>query len=261
MATQFAPQFTSQEECSRDILHELKAPISRIKILLQCARQSPQQMNSYLARIEENVVRLQELTNGLLDLSRMTGKTCDLAELLLPVVEDARIEAESRGCAINFLPIVGCFVYADGESLRSAVENVLRNAIQYTKSDSSVSLVLSRSANGIVQILVKDEGPGVPENELQEIFKPFYRATHTRAHTHAPNDAHGDPCHSARNYAYNYESLNGTHGAGLGLAIAHRVVTLHGGTITARNRSNAPGLEITIQLPLITKSHPAFALR
>jgi two-component system sensor histidine kinase CpxA len=75
----------------------------------------------------------------------------------------------------------------------------------------------------VVQILVEDEGPGISEEELEEVFKPFYRAARGRA--------------------------NGTLGAGLGLAISDRALKLHGGKINARNRSDGKGLSVTIQIP------------
>jgi len=217
-----------------EISHELRAPISRIKILLECARQRPQQMRGYLRRIEENVLRMQTLTQSLLDLSRLelseeslAKEPCDLKELVFRVVEDARIEAEARGCIINHMPMPGCHVYANHELLRRGVENVVRNSVQYTREGGSVSVVLSFASKGVAQILVEDEGPGISEEELKEIFKPFYRGAHTRG--------------------------AGTTGAGLGLAIAERAVKLHGGRIEASNGCHGIGLKVTIQIPLLHK--------
>jgi two-component system sensor histidine kinase CpxA len=225
----------AQKQYLGDISHELRAPISRIKILLECARQSPQQICSYLARIEENVLRMQALTKSLLEFSRLelieespAKEPCDLAELVSLVVEDARIEAEARGCIIKHSPIPSCLVSANYELLHRAVENVVRNSVQYTRENSSVSVVLSYASNRVAQILVEDEGPGISEEELKEIFKPFYRA----AHAHA----------------------NGTFGAGLGLAISERAVKLHRGNINACNRSDGKGLQVAIQIPLLNKS-------
>jgi signal transduction histidine kinase len=225
-----------------DISHELRAPISRIRVLLERARRSPQEICSYLARIEENVLRMEALTKRLLDFSRLelieeslTKEPCDLAELVCRVVEDARIEAEARGCTIKHLAIPSCLVSANYELLRRAVENVVRNSVQYTRENSLVSVVLSCPSNRMAQILVEDEGPGISEEELEEVFKPFYRAAHAR--------------------------VNGTLGAGLGLAISERAVKLHCGSINARNRSDGKGLQVTVQIPLLnvrgahTKQH------
>jgi len=220
----------TQKQFLGDISHELRAPISRIRILLERARRSPQEVCGYLARIEENVLRMEALTKRLLDFSRLeliedilAKEPCDLAELVCRVVEDARIEAEPRGCAIKHLTIADCVVSADYELLHRAVENVVRNSVQYTRENSSISIVLSCPSNGVARIQVEDEGPGISEEELEEAFKPFYRAAHARA--------------------------NGTLGAGLGLAIAERALKLHGGSINARNRSDGKGLQVAIQIP------------
>jgi two-component system, OmpR family, sensor histidine kinase CpxA len=77
----------------------------------------------------------------------------------------------------------------------------------------------------VAQILVEDEGPGISEEELEEVFKPFYRASQART--------------------------NGTLGTGLGLAISERAVKLHCGSINACNRSDGKGLQVTIQIPLL----------
>jgi len=221
----------THRESLGDISHELKAPISRIRLLLERARRSPQEICGYLARIEENILRMEALTTRLLDFSQLefigeslAKEPCDVAELVCRIVEDARIEAEARGCTIKYLPIPGRIVYANYELLHRAVENVVRNSVQYTKENSSVSVVLSCPSKGGVQILVEDEGPGISEEELEEVFKPFYRAARGRA--------------------------NGTLGAGLGLAISERALKLHGGKINARNRSDGKGLYVTIQIPL-----------
>jgi signal transduction histidine kinase len=233
--------YTQKQELG-DISHELRAPISRIRVLLERARRSPQEICSYLARIEESVLRMEALTKRLLDFSRLevieepfVKERCDLAKLVFRVVEDARIEAEARGCIIKHLVLHGCLVYASYELLHRAVENVVRNSVKYTRENSSVSVVLSCPSNRVAQILVEDEGPGISEEELEEVFKPFYRAAHARA--------------------------NGTIGAGLGLAISERAVKLHCGSINVRNRSDGKGLQVTIQIPLLnvkgahTKQH------
>src|SRR5258707_2760655 len=121
--------------------------------------------------------------------------------------------------------IPSCFVSANYELLHRAIENVVRNSVKYTRENSSVSVVLSRPSHRLAQILVDDEGPGISEEELAEIFKPFYRVR-----------------------------ANLTLGAGLGLAISERALKLHGGSISARNRSDGKGLQVTIQVPLLNKS-------
>jgi signal transduction histidine kinase len=111
--------------------------------------------------------------------------------------------------------------------LHSAIENVIRNAIYYTHTGTSVEVRIESSGTPpglLVHLIVRDHGPGIPEAELVHIFRPFYRVTESR------------------------DRQSG--GAGLGLAIAERIVRLHHGTIRATNA--APhGLEVEIALPLV----------
>jgi two-component system sensor histidine kinase CpxA len=230
---------STEKQYVSEISHELRAPISRIRILLDRARQCPHEIYSYLARIEENVLRMQALTKRLLDFSNvdlidetlLAKEPCDLVELISKVVEETRIEAEARGCVIKPSLISGCRVHANYELLFRAVENVVRNSVQYTRENSSVSIVLSCPTSAVAQILVEDEGPGISEKELKEVFKPFYRAAHSRT--------------------------NRSSGAGLGLAISERAVKLHGGGIDACNRLDGEGLQVTIQIPLSQASQPS----
>jgi signal transduction histidine kinase len=106
--------------------------------------------------------------------------------------------------------------------IRSAVENVLRNAVKYTKEHSEVEVSM-RSVGGNSVVTVKDAGGGVPETELKNLFKPFYRVGEARERR--------------------------TGGIGLGLAIAEQAVIAHNGTIAARNTDE--GLEVKITLPCV----------
>ena len=115
------------------------------------------------------------------------------------------------------------FVHGNAELLHSAIENVVRNAIRYTGIGNPVEVSVTAQNTILLRpIVVRDHGPGVPESELANIFQPFYRIADDR----------------------NRESG----GAGLGLAIAGRVVRIHGGTICARN-AQPHGLEVEIVLP------------
>jgi signal transduction histidine kinase len=196
-------------------------------------------MCDYRVRIDENLLRMDALTKKLLDFSRLevieeppAKEWCDLAELVFRVVDGARIEAESRGCSIKHLTVPSCPVYANCELLHRAVENVVRNSVQYTEHSSSVAVTLSCPADDVAQILVEDEGPGIPDKELNRIFEPFYRAARTRE--------------------------LGTTGTGLGLSIAERAVALHRGTIEACNRFPGKGLQVKIQIPR-SKSRSIFS--
>jgi two-component system sensor histidine kinase CpxA len=118
-------------------------------------------------------------------------------------------------------------VQGNADLLRSAIENLVRNAIRYTEPGTSVEVALDTEAGPIasfVKLIVRDHGPGVPDPELAKIFQPFYRVADAR------------------------DRVSG--GAGLGLAIAERVIHLHRGTIRAEN---APlhGLQVEVVLPCL----------
>jgi two-component system sensor histidine kinase CpxA len=140
--------------------------------------------------------------------------------LLSDVTADAQYEAEHRGVGVEFQESADCPVLGHPALLRSALENVIRNAVRYTHAGTAVE-VRSACANGHVNVTVRDHGPGIPESELTSIFRPFYRVENARER---------DPG-----------------GTGLGLAITDRVVRLHGGTVEALNHPEG-GLVVKIQL-------------
>ena len=123
-----------------------------------------------------------------------------------------------------------CVVTGNARLLQSAIENVVRNAIRYTEPGTNVQVRLEQGlgAKGPEAVVrVTDSGPGVPEESIDKLFRPFYRI----------DDARGRQ----------------TGGVGLGLAITERAVTLHGGTIRAVNRPQG-GLMVEIRLPLAPDS-------
>jgi len=209
-----------------DISHELRSPLARLSVAVELAR-SGTDIPRHLDRIEKEGERLNSLVGELLQVTRAEGdqaslrrETVPLDELIDNVVEDARLEAEQRGCRIEWQNHEAVLLEGDEELLRRSVENVIRNAVRYT--DPGTAVLVSLTQRGAeVGITVRDHGPGVPEPSLERIFDPFYRL-----------DAHRDRV---------------TGGAGLGLAIAKRAVELHRGHIDASNAS--PGLLVTIRLP------------
>jgi signal transduction histidine kinase len=223
-----------KQQLLRDVSHELRSPLARLQLALSLARrQENDGVERHLARIACEADRLEELIARTLRLARLERPMqglekvpLDVAELLTNIVGDVEIEAEAHGCAVELethgpLPVNG-----DPELLRSALENVIRNAVRYSPAGSRVAIDAHRS-DAEIEVVIRDAGPGVPEKDLELIFEPFYRVD------------------AARNRAMG--------GDGLGLAIAARAVGIHNGRIQARNQAGG-GLAVHLTLPA---SNPA----
>ena len=148
-----------------------------------------------------------------------------LTNNLAEVVTDCRLEADGRGCNLALRAASPLVVFGDRELLRRAIENVIRNSIGYAPPASTVDVGLN-ATDGTATISVRDYGPGVPEEALPKIFRPFFRVDDSR---------HGS-----------------TGGTGLGLAIALRAIRLHHGLLRAENAH--PGLKVSIELPVAAVS-------
>jgi two-component system sensor histidine kinase CpxA len=198
-----------------------------------------------LERIELEAGRLNELIGRLLTLARMEdgeqhvpSTPVALDEVVLSVAEDAEFEAQARHCHVRSeIPAGNWDVHGDASLLHSAIENVVRNAIRYTRESSTVDILMERSvsaAGAEAVVRVSDCGDGVPPDALQKLFVPFYRL----------DDARGRQ----------------TGGVGLGLAITERAVRFHGGRVAARNRAEG-GLMVEIRLPLADASVDSAAVK
>ncbi len=242
MAERIEGLVDSQSRLLKDVSHELRSPLARLSVALGLARQraaskvDPEvapELELALNRIELEADRLNQLIQRLLTISRLESGTAglrktvlSLRELVEQVAHDAEYETPGRGCRVTADAADEFLVEADPDLLRSAVENVVRNATRYTAEGTTVEVRVERqkAANGEEEIIVRvlDSGPGVPNEALPKIFEPFYRLD------------------DARNQQ--------TGGAGLGLSIADRAIRLHGGQLRASNR-NEGGLQVEIRIP------------
>ncbi|MCB1954203.1 MAG: HAMP domain-containing protein [Rhodocyclaceae bacterium] len=216
----------SQRRLLHDVSHELRSPLARLQAAIGLARQSPERGAELMERVERESARLDFLVGELLTLARLDAGTqemprepLDLFDLAAGVAEDAGFEAEVGGKSLAFDGRGEAPLLADGARLQRAFENVMRNAVKFSPAGGAVQ-VAAQVAGGRFRLVVSDQGPGVPEGELEEIFEPFFRSGHAAAE-----------------------------GFGLGLAIARRAVESHGGTVAARNGA-AGGLVVTIELPV-----------
>jgi len=229
MAERIAALIESQKRLLADISHELRSPLARLAVALELARKSTNgKAAGALDRIEQEAERVNRLVGQLLTITRLESgaervppEMIVLEELVLQVVDDADFEAKPLNKSVKAIELEQCRVRGSAELLRSGVENVIRNAIRYTAPGTAVEVSLRWRMDTAV-LIVRDHGPGVPEQELAHIFEPFYRVSEAR------------------------ERSSG--GVGLGLSIADRTIKLHGGTIRAENL--ADGLQVTIELPL-----------
>jgi two-component system sensor histidine kinase CpxA len=220
----------SQRRLIRDVSHEMRSPLSRLRVALELARtQTGGDTGVQLDRIERETLRLEELIAQAIQLSRMETTTqpekvenVALDELVADITADAAFEAQSRPCTLHIAQTAPLVVRAESDLLTSAIENVVRNAVNYTAPESQINLRLDRS-DGQARLRVRDSGPGVQPGDCARIFEPYFRTDAARQRSSG--------------------------GSGLGLAIAKRAIERQGGRIHATNAEGG-GLEVEILLPL-----------
>lgn len=228
MTGRISQLLNAQKRLLHDVSHELRSPLARMQAAIGLAQQSPDKTAKMLDRVERESERIDHLIGELLNLSRLENPTTenderqlfDLTEMLLDIVEDARFEAQNKYVQITHNTFEQVSLFARPELIHSAIENVLRNAIKYSPENGVIQLTTEKLA-GHWQITIEDQGPGIAEQDLQQIFQPFFRS----------RDNHQQD------------------GIGLGLTIAHRAIEIHGGEIIATNRPEG-GLNISILLPV-----------
>lgn len=222
MASELESQSQNRRELFRNIAHELRAPLTRMQIATDLLERKPESAAEQAERVRYEITRLENLTRQVLALARAEqtsakGEGCELGEVLTRVVGDANYEGEARNVAVSLAAPEGALpVKGDAGAIASAIENVIRNAVQMGPSGSTVSVAVTADDPRVITIA--DEGPGVDESELGRIFEPFYRVDTNRP------------------------------GAGIGLAIAQRVLRQVGGSIVAANRPQG-GLEVRMTFP------------
>ena len=233
MAGRLQELIGSQKQLLSDVSHELRSPLARLQVALGLARKrEPGQCGIELDRIEREAELLNQMIGQLLSLSRLesgvtppSAGTLDLSGILTEVVKNADFEARALNRRVQISDCVPATIRANESLLKSALENVVRNAVKYTAEDTSVDVSMRPDSEHASQltIQVRDHGPGVPEEMLTRLFEPFVRIGESR------------------------DRKSG--GYGLGLAIAKRAIELHGGAISASNVADG-GLNVRIRLPL-----------
>ena len=219
----------SRQTLLSSISHELRTPLTRLQLSLSLLRRKVGE-GKEIKRIQTEAERLDKMIKDLLSLSHQHLKSqlfreiIPISEFWDEIKENILFEAEQSKITCvykqNIFYPAQYRVSANRESMASAMENVLRNAIKYAKSRIELTEYLG---NGYFFICVDDDGEGIPNNEYENIFKPFYRV---------------DP-----------DNPNKKEGTGLGLAIVYNVAQQHRGSVWAES-SPLGGLRVTLQLPL-----------
>ncbi len=229
MAERLDTTIESQRRLMRDISHELRTPLARMQVAATLAEDISDGAEQPLQRIHTEIQRLDALIGQVLALAKLESGTekletepFDLPHMLTQLAGDAEFEFAGDGKRVEVLAPAPIQLEGNRMQLRSAIENVLRNAMRHTPDNTLVSIAAESTGND-VEILVRDRGPGVPEANLKRVFDAFFR------------------CEDAR------DCDSGGHG--VGLAITRGVVKAHRGTISASNHPDS-GLIVRITVPL-----------
>lgn len=219
-----------QQRLLSDISHELRSPLTRLR-MAQALAIRKQGDSSELTRIDTEAQRLEQMIGKLLELSsiqvdsHLKREAQPLSSLWEALLADSQFEAEQMGKMLYVTSIPERSMTCHPELLMSALENIVRNAIYYGKDRIEVVFeVNTEGQSDMLNIRVEDNGEGVPNEELESIFRPFYRVS-------AARDRHSG-------------------GAGLGLAITENAIRQHNGTINASYSDRLGGLLVEISLPL-----------
>ena len=214
----------AQQRLLHDVSHELRSPLARIQAAIGVARQQPERITAMQERVERESTRLDTLVGELLTLARLetasipgAGDRLDVMELLAQVCDDARFEAQASNKDLALTGSGEFWIEGRADLLYRAFENVVRNAVKFTRESTLVTVLAEVGPTGLV-VIVSDHGPGVPVEAHAQMFEPFQRI--------------GDAC---------------VDGFGLGLTIAKRAIESHGGRIEAQAAPGG-GLAIRVQL-------------
>ncbi|OIN83291.1 sensor histidine kinase [Francisella sp. TX07-6608] len=219
-----------EKRFSGDAAHELKTPIAGVKTLVEIALASDDidEIKQKLERIKSSTNRYSHIIDQLLTLSRIQpneqvtfGKKLMINKVLESFIAENAIKAIEKNIEIVFYPSQQhLYCYSNDYLLGILFKNLISNAIKYTPNGGLIKISSYQEENNIV-VEIKDNGIGVPQENIERIFDRFYRETGT-----------------------------GEEGSGLGLAIVAEIVRLHNGKIFAQNNTNQKGLTITVKIPI-----------
>lgn len=231
MAEKLQRAAQQQTELSRNISHELRSPLARMRVAVELAKRQAGELPEF-DRLDIEAERLDSLIGQILSYTKLDAiphqdpAPVNLDDLIGEVVENVNYECKAEGIAgvsVDLHIIATPEICGHADPLISAIENILRNAVRHSPPNSDVTISLDQQ-DGEATIAIVDHGPGVDQDDLPKLFEPFFR---TRKSAESERD----------------------HGTGLGLAIAERAVRMNGGRIDARNNAGG-GLIVRISLPI-----------
>jgi len=219
-----------------NISHELKTPIQALSLnsdaLLEI-KDEPDKVVLFANKIKTQTIRLNDLVKEIINLSKIQDSdpldmahNVEISNVIAEAVDQCEVLAEARKISINLDGVQNAVVVGNREQLVMAVHNLVENAINYSAEGTNV-VISSKLDDGLIEILVKDQGLGIAEENLDRIFERFYRV---------------DPARS-----------RATGGTGLGLSIVKHVITNHGGEVKVWS-SMGVGSTFAIRLPIAKES-------
>jgi two-component system, OmpR family, sensor histidine kinase SenX3 len=229
--SEFARLNSMRRDFVANISHELKTPIGALSILAEAvleASDDPASIKKFASRMQIEAVRLSELVQEVINLSRLqdddplkSAEVLDVAVIARSAIDECRLSADKRKIEIVIADTSSCFVLGDMSQLHMAISNLIQNAINYSPESTRVGVAVTCSED-LVEFTVTDQGVGIPEKDLERIFERFYRV---------------DPARSRE-----------TGGTGLGLSIVKHVASNHGGDISVWSLEGQ-GSTFTLRLP------------
>jgi two-component system sensor histidine kinase QseC len=222
--------FAREQRFSSDAAHELRTPISALKIQIHNLQRSDTFDNNELKPLVAGIERMAYVIEQILSLNRHSPDQgnidkikIDLCTVIKKVITDQYGDISLKNQQISLVGDVSCLIWANKFALETLIQNLISNASKYTPEQGEIQVTTAKYSDGI-EMIIEDSGSGISEFEIERVFERFYRID---------GDQHG----------------SGTIGCGLGLAIVKHIVELHNGHINLSRSSQLGGLKVVIQFP------------
>lgn len=224
MVRQVREMITSKEQLLRDVSHELRSPLTRIKVLLEMVEppERVEQIRSDIRELEELITAILETTRNFHQLNKLTLKEVDLHRLVAVIIQQ---QGDSIVDVILEPPENTSICRIDSRLFSRVVDNLLKNALIHGRPAAGPVQVRVRQSNGCIELTITDRGPGISEQDLPHIMEPFYQTDKSRSRE------------------------NG--GFGLGLSLCKTIVKAHGGELILTGKLGQ-GTEALVRLPTLT---------